>query len=46
MKFKVPWVVFDHKGSFNKFLLFKAICFTSFKVIFIIFTKSEIIEAK
>jgi hypothetical protein len=46
MKLKVPWVVFDHKGSFVKFLLFKAIFSTSFLIILIVFTKLVIIKGK
>jgi hypothetical protein len=46
MKFKVPWVVFDHKGNVIKILLFKAIFSTSFKIIFIVFTKIEIMKGK
>jgi uncharacterized MAPEG superfamily protein len=46
MKFKVPWVVFDHKGNVVKILLFKAIFSISFKIIFIVFTKIEIMKGK
>ncbi len=46
MKFKVPWVVFDHKGSFVKFLMFKAFFSTRFLIILIVFTKLVIIKAK
>jgi hypothetical protein len=42
MKFKVPCVVFDHKGSFVQILLFKAIFSTSFKIILIVFMKKEV----
>ncbi len=45
-EFKVPSVVFDHKGSFVEFLLFKEIFSTSFKIIFMVFTKLVIIKAK
>ncbi len=46
MKFKVPWLVFDHKGRFVKILLFKAILSTSFSIILIVVTKLELIKAK